>query len=189
MSSQPRYNTEQRNGPYNQNHRKKDLRIYTVKVSTNKGPAIYKAWEHSDKDMDDHFRGSERRILSFTDARGEINNIVVFSFTDARGKIIHNVDVNSGWKHKRTLRWNPHKISLGGSKGDWQDIRQWHNERKQKKTHHPPYPESEPETTQEDIDKHQMFLTPPPISKEQRQENIDALEAEKTELIKLLNAT
>ena len=99
----------------------KDRRIYTVKVSTSQGSAIYKAWEHSDDDMNHHFRVADEAGIRF------------FSFTDVRGKFFRNVDVKAGWRYKMTLRWNPQKISAQGKQGDWQDIRQWYNEKKNKK--------------------------------------------------------
>ena len=199
---------------YPREERKKDRRIYTVKVSARNGTAIYKAWEHTDEDMDNHFRNAERRF---------------FSFTDVRGKTIHNVDVNSGWRYKMTLRWNPHKFAHDGSKGDWQDLRQWHQEREQRREHQekkyqapPASPQHQeekkaPEMTQQEIASQEMFpaLTVvykpeggkgslvrgnPKVSlkegeqqeqeeeEETTQENIDALEAEKAELLGMLSA-
>ena len=137
-----------------------------------------------------------------------------------------------------TLRWNPHKVAHDGSKGDWQDLRQWHHEREQrreqqeKKYQAPPAsPQHEeeqkiPEMTQQVIADTEMFpaLTVvykpeggkgsldrgnaydgPPNPKvsleegeqeeqeqeeeeETTQENIDALEAEKAELLGMLSA-
>ena len=199
---------------YPREERRRDRRIYTVKVSTRDGTAIYKAWEHTDNDMDNHFRDADRRF---------------FSFTDVRGKTIHNVDVNSGWRYKMTLRWNPHKVAHDGTKGDWQDLRQWHHEREQRRENQekryqapPASPQHQeeknaPEMTQQEIASQEMFpaLTVvykpeggkgslvrgnPKVSLEQgeqqeqeeeeetTQENIDALEAEKAELLGMLSA-
>ena len=135
-----------------------------------------------------------------------------------------------------TLRWNPHKVAHDGSKGDWQDLRQWHHEREQRreqqeKRYQPPpaSPQHEeeqkvPEMTQQEIESQEMFptltvvYTPeggkgslergnaydgtpnPKVSLEEgeqeeqeeeeetTQENIDALEAEKAELLGMLSA-
>jgi hypothetical protein len=102
----------------------KDRRIYTVKVSTRGGTAIYKAWEHSDDKMNHHFREADNSGTRF------------FSFTDVRGKVLKNVDLYSGWRYKMTLRWNPKKESAEGKQGDWQDIREWYSERDNKSTEH-----------------------------------------------------
>jgi predicted DCC family thiol-disulfide oxidoreductase YuxK len=250
MSSQPRSmaaNTKagRRNGSYQKSHqwnkesaknypreeRRRDRRIYTVKVSTRDGTAIYKAWEHTDNDMDNHFRDADQRF---------------FSFNDVRGKTIHNVDVNSGWRYKMTLRWNPHKVAHDGSKGDWQDLRQWHHEREQRREHQekkyqapPASPQHEEEKkvhemNQQEIASQEMLPAitvvykpqggkgapqqqedpkPPALTRknagdgtavewsasedeegEQQEEekntreNINALEAEKTELLRMLSA-
>ena len=47
-----------------------------------------------------------------------------------RGKTITNVDLRKGWEYKKTLRWNPNIMASDGSSGGWQDIKQWHRERK-----------------------------------------------------------
>lgn len=220
-SQQAIHGRHQRNKGSAQNYpreeRKRDCRIYTVKVSTRDGTAIYKAWEHTDNDMDNHFRDSEQRF---------------FSFTDVRGKTLHNVDVNSGWRYKMTLRWNPHKAAHDGSNGDWQDLRQWYHEREQRgeqpvQKYQKPYASPQhseekkvPEMTQQFLASQEMFpkLTVvykpegekgtlvtghahdgPPNPKvnveegeekeeDTAQKNIDALEAEKAELLGMLSS-
>jgi hypothetical protein len=99
----------------------KDRRIYTVLVSTRGGTSVYKAWEHSDDKMNDHFGAAEAEGKRF------------FSFTDIREKTLTNVDLHAGWRYKMTLRWNPEKDAHDGSKGDWQDVRQWYSERDSKR--------------------------------------------------------
>ena len=99
----------------------KDRRIYTVLVSTRGGTSVYKAWEHSDDKMNEHFGAADAEGKRF------------FSFTDVRGKTLTNVDLHAGWRYKMTLRWNPEKDAHDGSKGDWQDIRQWYSERDSKR--------------------------------------------------------
>ena len=66
---------------HNQKDYVQDRRIYTVKVSTRSGTCIYKAWEHSDEKMNQHFRDADEANTRF------------FSFTDVRGKNITNVDL------------------------------------------------------------------------------------------------
>lgn len=89
------------------NQNKKNCRIYTVKVVNRKENSIYKVWEYSDENMINHFQNAKQRF---------------FSITDIRGKIIHNIDIQSGWRYKMTLTWNPNKISKNGNKGDWQEF-------------------------------------------------------------------
>ena len=122
-----------------------------------------------------------------------------------------------------TLRWNPNKDAHDGSKGDWQDLRQWHQEREQKKEQQekkyhrtPASPqhteEKVPEITQQDIANEQMFPTLTVVytpnggkgapqqeaqsevengeeeEDQKTQANIDALEAEKAELLGMLSS-
>jgi hypothetical protein len=95
-------------------NRRPDRRIYTVLVSTRNGTQIYKVWERNDQDMGEHFLNAPQRY---------------FSITDIRGKEIRNIDRTSGWRYKMSLRWNPEKVADDGSKGDWQNLREWHEER------------------------------------------------------------
>jgi hypothetical protein len=99
----------------------KDRRIYTVLVATRSGDKVYKVWEHSDDKMNEHFGAAD------------VEGKECFSFTDIRDKTLTNVVLRAGWRYKMTLRWNPEKDAKDGSKGDWQDIRQWYSERDSKR--------------------------------------------------------
>lgn len=101
---------------------KPDQRIYTVLISTRGGTAVYKAWEKNDDAMNAHFGAADRAGKRY------------FSFKDCRGKELTNVDLQAGWRYKMTLRWNDKKIARDGSEGDWQDIRQWYQERDAKRS-------------------------------------------------------
>jgi hypothetical protein len=109
------------NRSYQSRNLKPDQRIYTVLVSTRGGTAVYKAWEKDDAAMNRHFGDADDAGERF------------FSFKDIRGKEITNVDLHAGWRYKMTLRWNDEKIARDGSKGDWQDIRKWYEERDSKR--------------------------------------------------------
>ena len=101
---------------------KPDQRIYTVLISTRGGTAVYKAWEKNDDAMNAHFGEADRAGKRY------------FSFKDCRGKELSNVDLQAGWRYKMTLRWNESKVARDGSQGDWQDIRQWYQERDAKRS-------------------------------------------------------
>ena len=109
------------NRSYQSRNMKPDQRIYTVLVSTRSGTAVYKAWEKNDDAMNAHFGAADKEGHRY------------FSFKDIRGKEITNVDLQAGWRYKMTLRWNDEKIARDGSLGDWQDIRQWYEERDSKR--------------------------------------------------------
>lgn len=123
-SSQRNKSKGNRNGggrSYQSRDFKPDQRIYTVLISTRGGSAVYKAWEKNDDAMNAHFGAADSAGQSY------------FSFKDCRGKDLTNVDLRAGWRYKMTLRWNDKKIARDGSEGDWQDIRQWYQERDAKR--------------------------------------------------------
>ena len=97
---------------------KKDIKIYQVDIVSQYGNRnCISVWETSDDKMNQHFGKADNNYQNY------------FSFTDNRGKTIYNVDLRSGWKYRRTLRWNKNKITEDGTKGDWQDLKSWYAEK------------------------------------------------------------
>ena len=97
---------------------KKDIKIYQVDTVSKYGNRnCFTVWETSDAKMNQHFGEADKNQQNY------------FSFTDNRGKTIYNVDLRSGWKYKKTLRWNKNKIAEDGTKGDWQDLKSLYAEK------------------------------------------------------------
>ena len=112
-------NHDDNNNKKKRQDKPKDRKIYSVQTVSKYGNVNnFTVWEENDWKMNRHFGNADKNGKNY------------FSIKDIRGKTITNVDLRKGWEYKKTLRWNPNIMASDGSSGGWQDIKQWHRERK-----------------------------------------------------------